>query len=90
MIATLREDIIPKLLQDIPNQPSDKELKENKSVKLVSGETVTMKLAEQASFIGKKNSMILHYSKIGSNKKRCHVEFPQVRYSEYIQIFYDS
>ncbi len=107
MISTLREDIVPKLLRDIPNQPSEEELKNNpylhrfilifdregyspvffkemwnehriacmtyhkypkkdwdedcfekKSIKLISGETVTMKVAEQGSFIGTKKDGI--------------------------------
>jgi hypothetical protein len=105
MISTLRDDIVPQLLKDIPNQPSEEELKKNKflhrfilvfdregyspaffkemwvnhriacmtyhkfpkkdwdkesfeekSVTLVSGETVTMKLTERGSFIGDKKN----------------------------------
>ena len=107
MISTLRDDIVPKLLKDIPNQPSTEELENNpylhrfilvfdregyspvffkemwskhriacmtyhkypkddwsedcfekKSVKLISGETTTMKLAEKGSFIGTKKDGI--------------------------------
>ena len=108
MITTLKEDIVPRLLNDIPNQPSKEELDANPclhrfilvfdregyspkffkemwdkhriacmtyhkfpkedwseesfeetSVTLISGETVSMKLAEKLSCIGSKKDAVL-------------------------------